>query len=385
MKIILFQFYSPDPCPDYDEIGQYFNHRGHDVYVAHMTRDKKLAIRNQKNSSEADIFPWSIKDFRYFNFFARRIAFIVFMLRLRRLIKQMRPDIFMIATSELMYLSLLPVFMSKRIVFIYDVRQLGFTPGNSFLVKLKNIKAKINMWFLSQYIYDYTCFAFIDTAKVILGNNWMNRKAVVMEVGINQLFLQSPCRREKRKGDKLQLVYIGSLARVRKLEFIIDSVAQLIKATKDFHITFIGPDADYFYHYYLGKSNLKEYITLLDPVPYRDIPKVLEKFHVAIAYVPDHPDWRYQPTLKVKEYCALGIPVIASDNMPNRVFVKENETGLFFQNTKDDFCKTILALIDNKVLFDRLIYTSFINRTGKTWDESAGEYEDLFKKLINKV
>jgi glycosyltransferase involved in cell wall biosynthesis len=385
VKIIFFQFYSPDPCPDYDEMGSYFTGKGHDVFITHMTRDKKLRLCNQEEKTDLDIFPWAIKNFRYFKFFARRIAFIIFMFRVRMLIKHKKPDIFVVATSELMYLSLLPIFMSKQIKFVYDVRQLGFTPGNSFIVKLKNIKTRINMCFLSQFIYNHSCFAFENAAELVLGRNWMNKKASVMEVGVNQLFLKAPRTIKKSINDKLQFVYIGSLARVRKLEFIIDSVGKLITHTLNFHITFIGQDQENFYHNYLEKSQLQGYITIMDPIHYQDVPIVLNKFQVAIAYVPEHPDWKYQPTLKVKEYCACGMPVIATDNIPNRIFVKEDETGLFFKNTEDDFCKTILSLIKDKALYDRLIHNSLMNRNGRTWDESARKYEELFKKLIEKV
>ena len=385
MEIILFQFYSPYPCPDYDEMGSYLTQQGHNVFVTHMTTDKKLLLSNKKNITELDIFPWKIKNTKHFKFFARRIAFIKFMLRLRRIIKQIKPDIFMVATSELMYLSMLPIFMPRHISFIYDVRQLGFNPGKSLKVKLKNIKAKINMWFISQFIYDHSCFAFDNAAKLILGNNWISKKASVMEVGVNLNFLKAPRSIKKTSHEKLQLVYIGSLAKVRKLEFIIDSVEQLITQTKDFHVTFIGTDSENFYHSYLEKSKLQDYITLLDPIPYKDVPITLNNYHAAIAYVPEHPDWHYQPTLKVKEYCALGMPIVATDNMPNRVFVKENETGLFFQNTKEDFCNTILTLINNEVLLNYLHANALKRRKGITWDDSARNYETLFMNLKNQA
>jgi glycosyltransferase involved in cell wall biosynthesis len=225
----------------------------------------------------------------------------------------------------------------------------------------------------------------VNAAEIVLGDNWGNKKASVMEVGVNKLFLETKRNNGKVKREKLQFVYIGSLAKVRKLEFIIDSIGQLIKQTKNFHLTLIGPDSDNLYHNYVIKNNLQDYISILDPLPYTDIPIMLKNYDVGIAYVPEHPDWHYQPTLKVKEYCALGMPVLATDNLPNRVFVKENETGFFFQNTEEDLCKKILSLINDKVLLDRLMRNSSINRSGRTWSDSARNYEDLFEELAKKV
>jgi glycosyltransferase involved in cell wall biosynthesis len=384
LKIVLFQFYSQNPCPDYDEMGNYFIRQGHDVTVTHMTSDKKLLLDRQGDKIELDIFPWKIRNALFSKFFARRLAFIIFMVRIRKLIKDLKPDIFVVATSELMYLSLLPVNMPANVTFIYDIRQIGFTPGSSLKVKIKNTKAKINMWFISQLIYDHTCFAFEAAAKSVLGKNWINKKASVMEVGVNQKFLTTPRTIKKTGRDKLQLVYIGSLARVRKLEFIIDSVSELINKTQNFHITFIGPDPENYYHNYVEVCKLKDYISVLDPVPYQDVPILLDKYHVAIAYVPEHPDWHFQPTLKVKEYRALGMPIIATDNLPNRVFVKEFETGLFFRNNKEDFCRAILSLNSDDILLNKLTNNALVNRSGPTWDDSAKEYEKLFESLVRR-
>jgi glycosyltransferase involved in cell wall biosynthesis len=382
MKIILFQFYSSNPCPDYDEMGRYFIRQGHDVTVTHMTEDKKLCLCRKGNKTEMDIFPWKIKNTKYLKYCTRRIAFIIFNLRLRNIIRQENPDIFMVATSELMCLSLLPILMPRQISFIYDIRQLGFIPGKSLLVKIKNIRLKASMWFLSQFIYDHTCFAFDTAAERVFGKKWRDKKASIMETGVNQKFLIAPRTISKKSNEKLKLVYIGSLARVRKLEFIIDSVGALIKTIQNFHITFIGPDPENFYHNYLERCKLQEYISVLDSVPYHDIPILLDKYHVAIAYVPEHPDWHFQPTLKVKEYCALGMPIIATDNIPNRYFVKEFETGLFFQNTKEDFCKAILTLNNDDILLNKLTHNALANRTGLIWDDSARKYEKLFEILI---
>jgi len=381
MKIFLFQFYSPYACPDYDEIGNLLRHKGHKVSVTHMTQERKLRVIDDRSETDFDIFPRKIIDTGYFKFIFRRFAFILFMLRVRRIIRKLNPDIFMIAPAELMYLSLLPLLMPKTIKFVFDIRQLGLTPGNSLKSTLRNVRLKFNYVFLSRYLYDHTCFAFEDAAIKILGTEWKEKKASVMEVGVNQIFFNIQHTQIIRNDRKLELIYVGSLSKLRKLEVIMDAVNLISIHSGEFHITFIGYDPDNYYSTYVNKNNLKKFITILEPVPYKEIPSIVSNYDVAIAYVPDHPDWLYQPTLKVKEYCAIGIPVIASENRPNRAFVKENKNGVFFSNSAEDICRAVVLLLNNKDLLNKLSEFSQNNRHGSTWDDSVLNYEKLFHEL----
>lgn len=364
-------------------MADYFVKQGHDVSYTHMSPEYKLRIFKKNQIEELDLYPTKIKNIKHLKFFMRRLTNIIFLLRVRRLVKKEKPDIFMINPAELMYLFLLSFFIPKQVKFVLDIRQLGLYSGKTLAEKIKNIRAKIRFRLLSKFVFEHTCFAFEDAAIKIMGNNWRNMKVSLKPVGVNQVFLDEPRTRIKGSYQEIQLVYVGSLNRIRYLEFIIDSFKTLLNKTSGFHLTLIGPDPGNHYHSYINNLQVNGKISILDPIPYTQIPGFLNNYDVAIAYVPDHPDWHYQPTLKVLEYCAVGIPIVATDNPPNRSVIKENITGLFFNNTQDSFCQTIQKLKTDLNLLDRLSTEATFNRNAITWHDSAINYEHLFTYLKN--
>jgi len=380
MKIVLFQFYSPFAMPDYDEMGTYLSRKGHDVFVTHMTLDKNLLIRNNGRDHIKKAYPSEIMGKKHFKFIRRRIVNFLFMIEIRRWIKELMPNVFIINPAELMYFSLLPLFMPHNIKFILDIRQLGLFPGEGVLIKIKNIRAKLRFVFLQKYVFDHTCFASEEAASFIIGDQWRHKNISIKKVGVNQLFFDVLIP-QKNKNEILQLVYIGSLARIRKLEFIIDAIKILAKETDQFHVTFIGPSIDNYYLDYISNHGLTSLISILEPIQYDKVPEMLQKYDVAIAYVPDHPDWEYQPTLKILEYRAAGIPIVATDNIPDREIVKENITGCFFQNNFSSFNSILLKLINDKRFLDTIKLEAATNRLGLTWKDSADNYEKLILTL----
>jgi len=384
MKIFLFHFFSPNPTPDYSIFYNYFSEKKHEVLLSNMTLDGKLSIERKTGITFFDIFPWQLRTAKPFNFILKRFAFLNFIFRLRKIIKREIPDVFMIAPCELMYVGWLPLLMPRRIKFVYDLRQLGLSPGHTIKPQLNNIRAKFSIRFLTRFVFDHTCFAYKDAAVHVLGEKFKDKKSSIMEVGVDSLFIEIAKTKNAHLGKKLQLIYTGSLARVRKLEFIFQAIRSLKKTTKDFHVTFVGHDEDNYYHKLLETENLKDLVTILDPVPYMEVPALLNNYDVALAYVPEHPDWRFQPTLKVREYLACGIPVIATDNAPNRNFVKQNVNGFLIENKVGEFSNAVKKLINDPTLLKNITASAAQMRTGYTWRESGADYESLFEELIKK-
>jgi glycosyltransferase involved in cell wall biosynthesis len=377
MKIVLFQFYSPHAMPDYTEIGKHLERKGHNILVTYMSSDRELVIRNNGTVHNENIYPILLAERIKIKVLRRRLVNIVLIFRIRRWILKIKPEIFMINPSELMYLSILTLFMPSNVKFVLDIRQLGLFTGSGFKIRLKNIRAKLRFLIFQKFFYDTTCFASEEAARFICGKNWQERKVTIKKVGVDECFFNYVIPGKKRDGI-LRLVYIGSLARVRKLEFLIDAIKLVLQKSDKVHLTFVGPLSDNYLSEYVYKQELSSLITIQKPVAYNLIPEILHQHDIAVAYVPDHPDWKYQPTLKVLEYCAAGMPVLASENFYNRKIINENVTGIFFENTIPSLKEAILKFITDKFLLDRITYGAAHHRTGLNWDESAQDYEDLF-------
>jgi glycosyltransferase involved in cell wall biosynthesis len=380
MKIVLFQYYSPHAMPDYTEIGQYLGRKGHDVLVTYMSGDRELVISNNGTDQFENIYPKQLAERIKIKVLGRRIVSIVLMFRIRRWILEIKPEIFMINPSELMYLFILTLFMPSTVKFVLDIRQLGLFTGIGFKKRLKNIRAKLRFLIFQKFFYDTTCFASEEAARFICGKDWQEKKVTIKKVGVNKCFFNYVIPEKNRDGI-LRLVYIGSLARVRKLEFLIDAIKLVLQKSEKVHLTFVGPLSDNYLVEYVYKQELSSFITIQNPVAYNLIPNILHQHDIGVAYVPDHPDWIYQPTLKVLEYCAAGMPVLASENLYNRRIIQENVTGIFFENNISSLHEAIIKISTDKFLLDKITYGAAHHRTGSKWDESAEDYENLFLSL----
>jgi glycosyltransferase involved in cell wall biosynthesis len=184
-------------------------------------------------------------------------------------------------------------------------------------------------------------------------------------------------------------IYIGSLGRVRKLERVI-SAARLIADKVDnkngFKITLLGNDKSKgYYQDYINELGLNDAVQIRPPVPYDDVPTMLLENDVALAYIPETPlDWQYHPTLKVLEYRAIGIPIIATDFEPNQEVVIDGENGLLVQNSAQDLGQAMARFIEDP----DFLYNSKLKagkmRQGLLWKEAAEMYERLYRQLTKQ-
>ena len=99
------------------------------------------------------------------------------------------------------------------------------------------------------------------------------------------------------------------------------------------------------------------------------------------AYVPDRPaHWHYHPTLKVLEYQALGLPIIATDNEPNREVVENELNGLLVQNSNESLAKAMLRFVTYEGFFERCSLQAAAMRRGTIWGEVAKIMKRTFTK-----
>ncbi len=130
----------------------------------------------------------------------------------------------------------------------------------------------------------------------------------------------------------LTLSYIGSISPSTGLHFLLESIAECRRPVR---LLLAGIIRDYQYmsrlEDYVESRELQDRILLLGRLPRAEIPDIIERAHVSVAFYP----WRSPKTdvnfklcapNKIYESLALGRPVIASDN-PSLAFIAEEQLG----------------------------------------------------------
>jgi glycosyltransferase involved in cell wall biosynthesis len=171
---------------------------------------------------------------------------------------------------------------------------------------------------------------------------------------------------------------------VRKLEEILRAAQQMSRTTTDFQLDFIGPDlTEGYYHHMVNELGIDHVVTLRPPVPYDTVPATVANYDVALAITPEIPsDWQYQPTIKIMEYRALGMPIIASDFLPNREIVEHEVNGLLINNSVNSISQAMLNFIQDPAFYRQCRTNAQAMRQALTWDKIADMYwRDVYQKL----
>ena len=185
-----------------------------------------------------------------------------------------------------------------------------------------------------------------------MGSGWQRTDSSVVPVGIDPQFLSykgfDVGEREHRL---VRFIYIGTLSRLRNLEQVLAAARLLQSKTKNFHLDLVGPElTGGYYQSLIDQWGIGEVAAVRNAVPYGQIPDTLNNYDVGVAYVPDRPTWHYQPTIKVLEYRAIGLPILSTDVASHREVVHDGVNGLLVQDTPESIAAGMERfIVDSRV------------------------------------
>lgn len=379
MHILLAQFYSSQPTPEYSNIAAETRALGHTVWVA--TPNAAGGVDWHDGQRIVATLP-GFGHSRWPRAVRNRLAKIAMFFKVRRFLTRTPADIVQVNAHELF--RLLPLGAPRRAKrYILDVRQVNEQHGVGVLGRAKAALQNNTRSLYSRFIFDHTTFLHAAGARHVLGEAW-SRWASVVPMGVNRQFLT--IRRPAAPagpGRPVEFIYIGRLTRRRRLERILDAAAIVRRETDALRIVFLGYDAsDGYYAERIRQLGLGDVVEIRPPIPYEQVPPVVAAADVALAYVPEQPaDWMYHPTLKILEYRALGIPIIATDFLPNRELIEDGGNGLLVENTVESIAAAMRRYVCEPGFLDHSRAVALGGREGLTWDAVATQYLNLYEGL----
>ncbi|MGV7224439.1 MAG: glycosyltransferase family 4 protein [Nitrospinales bacterium] len=390
MQIALLQFPSIKGTADYKELAKALRDIGHTVWIGEPDQTGNLHWHDGKQIIAIQRRPIQSPKPRHRETFLTSISIrlnqLCFILRVRKYLLYQQPEIVQVNPAALVWFWILPIFMPTQIVLVVDFRQLGLRDTSTFLGRIKNKFRKWRMRLYIKVLFHRGCFLHSAGAAQILGSSW-NKWSSVVPLGVNPTFLNFKYIKPIKSPDGIiRFVYLGGLSRRRRLEQIIYASQRILTLSKNFQVVFIGPDKSQgFYHRLIDKLGLKAFVTIKATVRYEKVPAELSKYDVALAYVPDQPaDWRYHPTLKILEYRALGMPIIATDYEPNREIVIHGTNGLLIKNSVNALAESMLRFMNDQQFFKHCHMNARNMRYGTPWCDVASMYEkNVYQKLKN--
>ena len=142
----------------------------------------------------------------------------------------------------------------------------------------------------------------------------------------------------------LRSVFVGSIARRRKLDFLLHAYKEAqnnnINATLDIYGS--GNDLNRLTQL-TRELGLENVVTFKGLLPQKELMQRMKLYQYGICYVPQE-NYSNAPALKFYEYCAAGLFPLCSKN---KGILKAKTQGFkaeYFKNTPESFVKTLMSL-----------------------------------------
>lgn len=131
-------------------------------------------------------------------------------------------------------------------------------------------------------------------------------------------------------------IYVGT-SYLRNLDIVFEGCRRAKKTIPSLKIIILG-DAlyDKYLHRLIESTELKEYITLLGSISNENVALYMKIAHFGISFVPITKGFDKQQSIKILEYMANDLPVLATKTSSNQSFIHDGRNGVLINDTEED-------------------------------------------------
>ncbi len=179
------------------------------------------------------------------------------------------------------------------------------------------------------------------------------REVLVVPNGVDLRNFRGSVRKLNKKSPRT--VYVGNLSSSwMDFQGAFEALAILRKKYPEISFDIIGNEGEARFaelRRAVGESGVTDAVRFHGKVMHDNIPDVLSKCDIGFALTPSNQLREYAFPLKVIEYMALGIPVIASKGVETERLIDRYRCGLCVGFEIDDLCMAIETLIEDEDLY----------------------------------
>jgi glycosyltransferase involved in cell wall biosynthesis len=154
----------------------------------------------------------------------------------------------------------------------------------------------------------------------------------------------------------LEGVYPGTISKERGLEVVVEGAKILAVQRRDFKIKLVGcsPDEEKIVRKLVKDAGVEDLFTILPPVPHADIPAILWSADFGISLLEPNVYFAASPPMKVLEFLAAGLPVIANKMPTHSLYLEDGMNALLVPYDADSFANAMRTIIEDPKLRERL-------------------------------
>jgi D-inositol-3-phosphate glycosyltransferase len=209
------------------------------------------------------------------------------------------------------------------------------------------------------------------------------RKLHIIPMGID-VEIRDERKTPAQESAELKILFVGRLARVRRVELILQAVSQL---TIPYSLTIVGGEektSSLSKSGYLGElTKLAADLQISDKVHFagRKAPEELEDYYQnadVFVYTSLYENFS-QPIL---EAGAMGLPVIATHVGVAGEIVKDGETGFLLHGEPATICDRLMKMADPNLRKSMGETIRKVVQQHYSWDQVLQKYVDIYRSLV---
>ena len=180
--------------------------------------------------------------------------------------------------------------------------------------------------------------------------------------------------------NKVVITYTGALIPNKGIKYFFEALPLVAEKYKQAHFVIAGFPIDQI-DAYLSQPIFKERATVISPLPYYDLPKILRLSDVGID--PKDPSVR-QASGKTLQYMGAGIPTVLFDTENNREYL--GDAGTYAKDySAESLAMAIGELIEDKELRVQRGAEARKRAEDFSWEKTAAIAEEHYKEAIKNM
>jgi glycosyltransferase involved in cell wall biosynthesis len=184
--------------------------------------------------------------------------------------------------------------------------------------------------------------------------------------------------------NRFVLLYHGVLSPNRGIQNVLKAVARCVNAMPDllFMIVGAGPAEDELKTLSV-KYEVKEHVLFTGNVPHSAIPDYIASSDLGIIPMPDIDWWNLNSPIKLKEYLAMGLPVLATDIQSHRQVVERCGGAVLMDDHSPESIQTALLAYRENSRLDFELQNRQALEKAISFDAEAGKLANFFRSLLS--
>lgn len=172
---------------------------------------------------------------------------------------------------------------------------------------------------------------------------------------------------------EIWVVYSGSMVlRYHRLDIVMSAIRSLMSRIPNIRFVVLGTGKDFLrLKGLVKKRSLEDNVILLGKVDYLEYLKILRRCSVAVAPFAKDGFMEYAFPLKIVDYMAAGLPIVATDVGDTGYMIRRYGSGILVDLTPESIAEGIERLVRNPLLVDSISQKGRTGAKDYDWKELA--------------